>query len=236
MELDSNSSTPLYMQLEDILLQQIKTNMLKIGNRLPTEEELSSQYKVSRVTVRKALSSLSEKCYIERRPGKGSFISEPKIQRSISSVISFTEMCQMQGVKASAKTLHLDFVKPTEEEQGKLKIGPQDKILLLERLRYANDVPVSIEISKFPKEYFFLFDEDLTDNSLYAILKRHNINLTNSIKVLEIIPANYREYTILQIPRNHPLLSISSEVSEMDGSHLHLSKQLCVADRFKYIV
>lgn len=236
MELDSNSSTPLYMQLEDILLQQIKANVLKVGNKLPTEEELSNQYNVSRVTVRKALDSLSGKCYIERRPGKGSFISEQKIQRSISSVISFTEMCQMQGVRASAKTLRLDFVKPTDEERAKLKLDSQDKVLLLERLRYANDVPVSIEISKFPKDYFFLFDENLTDTSLYFILKKHNINLTNSLKVLEITTANYRESTILQIPRNHPLLCIASEVSEMDGNHLHLSKQLCVADRFKYIV
>lgn len=236
MELDYNSSTPLYLQLEDILLRQIKANVLKVGNKLPTEEELGNQYKVSRVTVRKALDSLSEKCYIERRPGKGSFISEQKIQRSISSVISFTEMCQMQGVKASAKTLRIDFVKPSDEERAKLKLNPQDKILLLERLRYANDVPVSIEISKFPKDYFFLFDEDLTDTSLYVILKKHNISLTSALKVLEIVSANYRESAMLQIPKNHPLLCIASEVSEMDGNHLHLSKQLCVADRFKYIV
>lgn len=236
MKLDSNSSIPLYTQLEDILLQQIEDNVLSVGGKLPTEDELSKQYDVSRVTVRKALNSLSEKCYIERKAGKGTFISERKIKRSISSIISFTEMCKMQGLKASAKTLRLDIVKPTDDDRIKLGLKPQDTILLLERLRYANNIPVSIELSKFSKDYFFIFNEDLESTSLYAILRQHNINLTNSIKALEIVTANNRESTILNIPKNHPLLCITSEVSEADGSHLHLSKQLCVADRFKYII
>lgn len=46
------------------------------GSRLPTENELSESYHVSRVTVRKALAVLSESGYLERKSGKGTFVAE----------------------------------------------------------------------------------------------------------------------------------------------------------------
>lgn len=236
MNLDSNSSIPLYKQLADILIHQIESGKLPVGSKIPTEDELSTNYNISRVTVRKAMEELSSSCYIERKPGKGTFVSEKKIERSISALISFTEMCQMQGLKASAKTLRLDIIEPTEEEQSRMKLNPQDKIIVLERLRYADDRPVTIEISKFPEDCFFLFEENLTNNSLYSILRKHNINPSKSVKTLEIVQANYKESKLLNIPKNHPLLCVSSEVSDANGEHLHLSKQLSVADKFKLII
>jgi GntR family transcriptional regulator len=236
MALDSNSTIPLYKQLEDILIQQIESGVLTSGSKLPTEDELSKEYNISRVTVRKTMEALCNGCFIERKPGKGTFVSKKKIQRKISELLSFTDMCQMQGLKASAKTIRIDIISPTEEEISQMGLKPHDRILILERLRYANNLPVTIEISKFPEDFFFLFDEDLTNASLYAVLKKHNIYLTNSIKTLEIVSANYKEAKLLNVPLNHPLLCITSVVSEANGNHLHLSKQLSVADKFKFII
>ena len=48
---------------------------------LPTENELSEQYHVSRVTVRKAFAALDSQGYLEKKSGKGTFIAEKKMQR-----------------------------------------------------------------------------------------------------------------------------------------------------------
>lgn len=236
MVLDNNSTIPLYKQLENILIQQIESGALPLGGKLPTEDELSKEYNISRVTVRKAMEALTDACFIERKPGKGTFVSKKKIQRNISALLSFTDMCLMQGLKASAKTIRIDIISPSEDDIIQMKLKPHDKILLLERLRYANNVPVTIEISKFTEEFYFLFEEDLTNASLYAVLKKHNINLTNSVKTLEIVRANYKESVLLNVQKNHPLLCITSVVSDANGDHLHLSKQLSVADNFKFII
>lgn len=236
MVLDNNSTIPLYKQLENILIQQIESGALPLGGKLPTEDELSKEYNISRVTVRKAMEALTDACFIERKPGKGTFVSKKKIQRNISALLSFTDMCLMQGLKASAKTIRIDIISPSEDDIIQMKLKPHDKILLLERLRYANNVPVTIEISKFTEEFFFLFEEDLTNASLYAVLKKHNITLTNSVKTLEIVRANYKESVLLNVQKNHPLLCITSVVSDANGDHLHLSKQLSVADNFKFII
>ena len=65
MELDNAIATPLYKQLEELILDKITSGTLTPGSKLPTENELSEQYHVSRVTVRKALAALDSQGYLE---------------------------------------------------------------------------------------------------------------------------------------------------------------------------
>ena len=76
MELNNTIATPLYKQLEEKLQHEIETGERPAGSRLPTENELSETYHVSRVTVRKALAGLSELGYLDRKSGKGTFVAE----------------------------------------------------------------------------------------------------------------------------------------------------------------
>ena len=236
MPLDQNTSKPLYKQLEERLLHQIETGVFKPGSKLPTESELSEQYDVSRVTVRKALDSLSKNCILERRSGKGTFIASKKLQRNISNVTSFSNICRMQGLMPDAKTIRMDYEEPTEKERQKMQLQPTEKIIIVERLRYADGVPVTLELTKFPEPFEFLFDEDLNNASMYETIEKHGIKFTNSAKVLEIWFANFREAKLLNVPKGHPLLRISSVVSDINEKNLNLSQQLCVADKFKFIV
>ena len=102
MCLNANSSEPLYQQLEQTLKAKIEHNQWHKGDKLPTELELSRQYDVSRITIRKALDSLVKSGYIVRRSGKGTFVTNEKIQRPISGASSFTEICHAMGLAAGA--------------------------------------------------------------------------------------------------------------------------------------
>lgn len=236
MALEQNSAVPLYRQLEEILLQQIETGALTPGSKLPTEIELSQKFGVSRVTVRKALEELSHNCFLERRSGKGTFIAAKKLERSISGITSFSNVCRMQNMRPDAKTIRLDYAEPTEEEREKMALPAGAKIILLERLRFADGTPVTIELTKFPESFSFLFDEDLNHISMYENLAKRGILFTHSTKTLEILFASFRESKLLSIPKNHPLLRISSVVSDVNGKNIHIAEQLCVADKFKFIL
>ena len=87
--LNSESAEPLYRQLAGKLKKEMDDGTFSAGSKLPTENELVETYKVSRVTVRKALDSLTQQGYLERRSGKGTFVAEKKIQRGLSGVIGF---------------------------------------------------------------------------------------------------------------------------------------------------
>ncbi len=68
-----NSSVPLYVQLADTIRGQIKTGQIKVGDMLPSENEMIKLYGVARLTVREALSVLVNEGLLEKRHGKGTF-------------------------------------------------------------------------------------------------------------------------------------------------------------------
>lgn len=69
MTLDRQSHTPLYVQFYEILRDRLKS--IPVGSNMPPERQLCEEYKLDRVTVRKALSRLTEENYIERKRGRG---------------------------------------------------------------------------------------------------------------------------------------------------------------------
>lgn len=96
-ELDPQSIVPLYKQLKDLLLQEIKEGIYKANQKIPTELELSEKYQISRMTVRKALAELVEEGVLAKKQGKGTFVQEEKMTEDLSSPNSFTNLCKRNG-------------------------------------------------------------------------------------------------------------------------------------------
>lgn len=236
MELNNTIATPLYKQLEEKIRKEIETGERPAGSRLPTENELSETYHVSRVTVRKALAGLSELGYLDRKSGKGTFVAEKKLQRSITEVISFTDMCRMMNATAGAKTIKIALEDPSELEIKEMSLKSGERIIVLERIRYMDEEPVILELNKFPESFSFLFEENLNDTSLFEILRKHNIILDHSRKTLDIVFASSREAKMLGISKGYPLLRISSKIHDVDNTITNLCRQLCIGDKFKFIV
>ena len=236
MELNNTIATPLYKQLEEKIRKEIDAGERAAGSRLPTENELSESYHVSRVTVRKALAVLSESGYLERKSGKGTFVAEKKLQRNITEVISFSDMCRMKNATPGSKTIKIALEDPSERDLTEMSLHEGDKILVVERIRYMDNVPVILEFNKFPESFSFLFGEDLNDSSLYEILRKHNIILDHSRKTLDIVFANAQEAKSLNISKGYPLLRISSTIHDVDNTITNLCKQLCIGDKFQFII
>lgn len=130
MSLDNTISTPLFQQLAATLRAAIDAGEYPPGSRLPTENELCERYSVSRVTVRKALDELSQGEFLVRKPGKGTFVAEKKIQRKLDGVLSYTNMCHMMGYQPGAKTIKIALEQPTEEERGQLGLKRMNRCWL----------------------------------------------------------------------------------------------------------
>lgn len=75
MNKQKHKSEPLYKQIATHIEDQINTNSLKPGDKIPSETELMEHFNVSRMTARSALSGLVSKGLIRRVKGKGSFVS-----------------------------------------------------------------------------------------------------------------------------------------------------------------
>ena len=145
-------------------------------------------------------------------------------------------MCRTMGAVPGAKTIKIAIEDPTEKDMELMHITPDKKILVLERIRYADEKPVLLEINRFPESFSFLFGEDLNDSSLYEILRKRNIILDHSRKTLDIVFANAQEAKSLNISKGYPLLRISSTIHDVDNTITNLCKQLCIGDKFQFII
>ena len=141
-------------------------------------------------------------------------------------------------MKPGAKTIKCVIEDIEPEDITELNLTPEDKVIAVERIRYADDVPVSIEISRYPAStYQFLLNEDLNNTSLFAVLRdKHDIRFSHATKVIEVKRASYQMATYLGVPRDYPLLYISSLTYDMANMPSHRTQQYINSDRFKLII
>lgn len=237
MNLNKTDALPLYKQLTDLLRRDIQDGKFKRGQKIPTELALSKMYNVSRITVRNALEELAKENLLIRKQGKGTFVNSEKLSRGIKGTQSFTEMCREIGCTPGAKVIKCIIDDANDKDIEVLDLEPNSKIIVIERIRYADQVPVALEVSRFPERFSFLLDEDLNDTSMFSILEdKYDITFMNSRKTIELVFATYEMSRYLNISKGYPLLSITGVSSDKEGVPSHRSMQFIVADKIKFTV
>lgn len=234
MNLDASKNIPLYKQVVLDIEHKISQGEYSKGERIPTEQELTKIYGISRVTVRNALDDLSNRGLIERTPGKGTFVCNTKITRAITGTNSFSQICRANGKKPGSKMVKNSLEKVNPQDAILLNIPEDSFIVALERLRYADEIPVSFEISYFPERFNFLLQENLNNTSLWQLLKeKYNIVFSKTQKTIELIYAPYEISFYLNVNKGRPLLLVSAVSYDQDGTPAHRSYQYILGDKFK---
>ena len=137
--LDKNSFTPMYFQIQTQLLQMIQAGRLRAGDPLPSEEELSRIYGVSRMTSRQALQALKSQGFASRHKGHGSFVSQPRVEKDITHLCGFTAEMRALGITATSRVLEAETLPAPAELASQLGIAVNAPIYRLRRLRLADD-------------------------------------------------------------------------------------------------
>jgi len=234
---DGTEQKPLYVSLTEALRTDIRNGTYRPDERIPTEKELCQIHGVSRITVRKALEILSKEGLLMRKQGRGTYVASEKFYRDISRGSSFSSICTQTGQKPGAKVIKLIIENANEGDLANLELEAGDKVIVLERIRYADNVPVAFEISRFPETYSFLLDEDLNNTSLISILNdKYNIQFGHCAKVIELVYASYELSRYLNLKTHYPLISISSVSCDLEGKPAHRSLQYVVGDKFRFYI
>ena len=234
MALNEHDALPLYKQLVEALRNDIHSGKYPEGSKLPSEAELSIIYQVSRITVRAALKELESDELITRQQGKGTFIGKRKFKRNLSMATSFSQACREMGKKPGAKTLFAGFEYATENDRKALHLPEGSQVVCFRRLRYADNIPISLEEDRFPVRYSFLLDEDLTDKSLLQLLaEKYGIRFYDVHRTVELVLASHNIARSLNCPLHTPMLYIVSEgldtVSHQPGQR---SLQYIIGENF----
>lgn len=238
--LDHNSIVPLYAQIVGQLRHDIESGLFGQTGRLPTEGELSQQYRVSRITIRRAVDELVAQGLVEKKQGKGTFLCSPKFTRGLGSgPMSFTEMCAANGLVARAKILEAGIKVPESSSvREMLNLNEGDPAVRICRLRYAGERPLVVEDNYYPLEYAYLLSIDLENDSTYRYLREvKGIELRSTTMRLGIIRANAKLAKLLQVSRNAPQLEMKGKVVRLsDGQTVHSSYQVGYGEDFEFVI
>jgi DNA-binding GntR family transcriptional regulator len=235
--LKQDISIPLYIQLKESIRSSIMNGELKYGDQIPTELEFSEEYKISRITVRKAILELVEEGYLVKRQGKGTYVKKRKIERKIVHFLSFSDACRVNGLKPSSIVTKKEIIQPTQRDQKLLQLDEGDALLLIQRVRYAGESPIMLENNYFSyKEYHTLLNEIL-EGSIYQVLgEKLNIKPTCSGETsLEIVRASEDKMELLNVASGEPLFYLKSIVYDANNRPVHIGKQYIVGDSYKFI-
>ena len=204
------SKSPLYYQLAEIIINDIKEKNLQENDRILTEREYCEKYNLSRSTVRQAIAYLEKKGYIYKVQGCGTFVSSRVMKQKLLKFYSFTEEVKKQGKTPSSKILSFKEKKADEKICKELNINKDDKVYELQRLRLADD-----EVVMYEKTYLLekkmqgLSKNILLENPLYDILQnRYNISFTKATERFSVLLADENIAEILTIPQGSPIIRL----------------------------
>jgi len=208
VSIDRASPTPRYHQLKQAILQLVRDGELKIGSRLPSEEEWVQLAGVSRYTVRQALQALEREGHVQRIHGRGTFVTEAKVPLTVAwKLTGFTDEMERLGHVVNTEILGTELVPASAEVAADLGIEPDDTVLYLTRLRILDGQAFSVDMIHIRTDICpGIEKQDLTDVSLFRMLRSvYGFRVVRANRTLRIARADEWASGLLKVEPETPL-------------------------------
>lgn len=223
---------PLYLQLQQLLRDAIQGDVLAEDEAIPPERDLAVEYEVSRVTVRKAIGGLVDERLLTRRRGAGTFVAA-RVEKSFSKLSSFTEDMLSRGRQPSSSWISRAAGAVTPEEALSLGLSPGAAVYRFRRIRYADAVPMALELSTIPS--YCLPSVEAVGDSLYTALERAGNRPVRALQRLRAIPFGAEQARMLGVESGHAGLLIERRAFLRDGRAAEHTQSFYRGDAYDFV-
>ncbi len=230
--LDENTRDPLYKQLQKKLRNAIEGNQLQPDELLPAERDMANAFKVSRITVRKALEGLVSEGLLTRRQGSGTFVAA-RVEKNFSQLTSFSEDMVSRGFKPSSTWLEQNESDVTPEEVMNYGLSPGMKVYRLNRLRFANKEPMSLEYTIIPA--FCLPSIASIQSSLYEALGKNGYRPVRALQRLRAVLLSEEQAKLLGAKVNDAGLLVERRGFLKDGRIMEIAHSYYRGDTYDFV-
>jgi GntR family transcriptional regulator len=232
-----SGARPLYSQLKETILDEIASGRLKPGDRLPSHRELGETYQMSHMTVRRAISELTNEGVISAVPGKGIYVAEPKEDADSGALISFHEDMARRGMTGQTRTLDAYMTTASTALSQIMGLDPGAPLVYMRRLLLAGDTPMGIAHNYLAHHLCPGFlDQELVNGSLYATLTtRYGLRLASGTRTAEAVLADAEQTELMRLAPGvpAPLLLIEQLTFLESGAAIEYSRILYRGDRYR---
>lgn len=225
---------PLYARVEEALLQRIR-GQYRPGQLLPTQRELAREFNASLITIKRALSEIGRRGYLQSTRGRGTVVTRPVVEDNRAGVSSWTD--SMTGVGRLPKTVEC-VVRVHVPRAGELSrllgLKAREKVVALDRLRTLDGEPWCVMRNELPLKLVPDLVHGLPEESFYAWLKsRHGLVPARADEEVFVRPPTPREEKFLG---PGPVIVVRRHSTLDDGRPLEVAELAASADRYRYRV
>ncbi len=174
MEIIRVKNRSLNEEVKEALYRYIKAMDINKNNKLPREEALAEMLGVSRITIRRTLTELSHEGVIFRKHGIGTFVNADALQIKVTfnPAQEFEKLIKNSGYKAAVELVNIEIKLAGYKVANKLQIDPEDEVVIVEKVFYADGNPAIYCIDRFPRK---IIDGEISQNdiklSIFELLK-----------------------------------------------------------------
>lgn len=217
-KVDRYSPMPVYQQIASDIIARISQEEWNIGDRLPSENELSEEYDASRVTVRQALAKLEADGLIEKQRGRGAFLKANP--RRVVQELYLPQIGVQHETNTKPGKPKISIVTQVNPQvYSNLAVAPGTPLVYLERLFLCKKRIVGMNRAWFPMEMVpGMAEQGLVGNSITKTLQqRYNICFNSVENYIESVMLDAVYAQQLDAVSPSPGLKITSIYTAKDG-------------------
>ena len=235
-------SSPLYIQIAQQLRQSVHGGTYRVNERLPAESQLAERFGVNRHTLRQAIALLKQEGLLRIERGRGTFVTAAPIRYAIGKRVRYNESLKAQGLTVRFELVRSLALPATESVAKGLSLKVGTPVALVERLGYADDVPISVGTGYFP---LMLFPDLLSAESIQSLEATGSISKwlrdrydTDHIRQSTVVSARLVQSSdarLLALPLNQPILLAESVNVDQKGRVIEYGVAKLRGDRMEMV-
>jgi GntR family transcriptional regulator len=220
-----------YHHIAEELRGRILSGTYAAGRLLPSESELSSEFGVSRVTVRKALEILRDDALVDSRQGFGWFVAGDTVRQPLARLATIEDQMRASGAIPQRRVLDFAFEKAPKKVAQALGTS---QVLRVRRVTLADGEPFAIVTVWCPAELAENVSRaDVERSPFYELL---DVPLSGATQTIGADAATTEEAEVLKVPAGSPVLRCVRTTSSTDERVVLVSHHVFPAHRTEFVV
>jgi GntR family transcriptional regulator len=207
-ELEPGSFVPLYVQLAERIEEAIRGSRERlVGMAIPSESECIEYFKVSRPTVRQAMSQLLSQGLITRGRGRGTFVAPQRVEHDLSQ--AFEDEMRVANRSVRFELLERIVIAPPKNVRKALDLGGAERVEKITRLRLLEGKVFGYEERYVPARFSKRLTQDaLRRKAIYSLIREYAEEAPAQFALtIRSIAATAEHARVLGVGKGAPLLS-----------------------------
>jgi len=233
---DGTLAMPLYHQVYLILKQNIREGTYGPGAALPIEQQLCDSFKVSRITIKRAMQQLAAEGLIVRQRGRGTFVSWDNVSDpQLDALDDLIQNVLAIGAATQVRKLDKVMIVPPKEIQAKLKTEREEKVLKVTQVRTDDGEPIAVITAYVPIAVAVLLKKEKDENlPMLAQLQEAGVPLSRADQAITATLADPITASHLDVSVGVPMIRLSRLVFNNVDHPVEWLTALYRADRYEY--